>query len=132
MKETEQNYLRHAVAKSVKQLLKKHPKQHNSKRRMEHPERNKKESNEHKLVITQVDKGKTVVTIYEQEHNTIINNFIRTNQFTHITQNPLNTYQSNIKQPIKQCPEHTPKIPTMEVLQHEPTITEPPCPKKTT
>jgi hypothetical protein len=64
---------------------------------------------EHKLIITQAEKGKTIVIIHEQEYNTIINNFIQTNKFTDITQNPLNTHQNNIKQIIKQFPEHIPK-----------------------
>jgi hypothetical protein len=74
---------------------------------VENPERHKR--TEIKLIITQADKGKTVVIIHEHEYNSIINNFIQTNQFTHITQNSLNTCQNNIKEAIKQCPEHNPK-----------------------
>jgi hypothetical protein len=37
----------------------------------------KKKTAEHKLIIAQADKGKTLLTIHEQEYNKIINDFFQ-------------------------------------------------------
>jgi hypothetical protein len=68
-----------------------------------------KKITEHKLIITQTDKGKTIVIIQEQEYNKTVSDFISKTQFTCITQDPTKQYQNNIKQVVKQCPEHIPK-----------------------
>jgi HD-GYP domain-containing protein (c-di-GMP phosphodiesterase class II) len=83
-RETEQNYLRHATAKTIKHLFRK--KQHNG-----NLNDIKKKITEHKLII-QADKGKTIVIMQEQDYNKIINDFLQTNKFMHITQIPFNLY----------------------------------------
>jgi DNA-binding sugar fermentation-stimulating protein len=56
-----------------------------------------KKTVEHKLIITQAEKEKFLVTIHEQEYNKIVNEFICKIQFTRITQDPIKQHQSNIK-----------------------------------
>jgi hypothetical protein len=58
MNETEQNYPRHAIAKTIRHLLKNHPKQHNGKTKMENSKQHKEENSR-----TQADIGKTIVII---------------------------------------------------------------------
>jgi DNA-binding sugar fermentation-stimulating protein len=69
----------------------------------------KRKKTEHKLIIAQADKGKTLVIIHDHEHNRIVNELIQANQFTHITEYPSNHLQHSIKQSVKQSPEHIPK-----------------------
>jgi predicted nucleotide-binding protein (sugar kinase/HSP70/actin superfamily) len=91
MRETEQNYLRHRITKTLKRLLRKNT-QNNTKARQDWKTLNniKRKIKEQKLAITQADKGKTLVIIYDHEYNRIVNEFIQTNQFTHVTKDPLN------------------------------------------
>jgi hypothetical protein len=74
------------------------------------------------MIIIQADKRKTIVIKQEQEHDKIVNDFVCINKFTCITQDPMKQHQSIIKQVVKQCLEHIPKI-----LQHEPTNTQSSC-----
>jgi hypothetical protein len=53
---------------------------------------------EHKLIITQSEKGKPLVTVHEQEdYKKIANDFICKTQFTRITRDPIKQHQNNIK-----------------------------------
>jgi hypothetical protein len=56
-----------------------------------------------KLTITKADKGKTLVILTEEEYKQKIIKFIQDNNFTLISKDPTQQYQTNIKQKIKLC-----------------------------
>jgi hypothetical protein len=106
----EQNYLRYAVSRALTQLVNKNI--HNNriaKQEWNTMKEIKQKITNNKLIITQADKGKSVVIIHEHEYNNIVHDFINTNQFTELTHDPVKQHQTNIKQIIKQCPELIPK-----------------------
>ena len=59
-----------------------------------------KESN---AIITQADKGKTLVIIYKKDYHNKVHTFLANNNFQAIPKNPTNKYQKQITQTIKQC-----------------------------
>jgi hypothetical protein len=109
--DTQQNYLRHAVAKTINTILNKKKGNNNTHVVSEWKtlKNIKKKLKEHNAIITQADKGKTIVIITEEEYNKHIKNYIDTNHFTKINNNPTNTYQNNVKRTIKLCKESIPK-----------------------
>ena len=58
---------------------------------------------ENNAVITQADKGKTLVIIYTQDYHNKVHTFLTSNSFQAIPIDPTNTYQKQITQTIKQC-----------------------------
>jgi hypothetical protein len=61
----------------------------------------------------------------EQDYNRIINDFIQTNQFTHIKQIPFKYLPEQCKSIYKTMPRTYPQRPSKEVLQQESKIIEP-------
>jgi hypothetical protein len=126
MKAIEQNCIRQAVVKSIKQLLRK-SNQNNTRAKHEWKTLNniKEKLTECKLIITQADKGKTIVVIYEQE-------YLHSNKsiYTYRTK-PIEYIPKQLQTNYKTISRTYPQKHTMEVLQHEPTNTKPPCTNKT-
>jgi hypothetical protein len=111
VEENKQNHLRHVVANAIKAIIKRKE----TKSHTQHiPEWKtlmsiKRKLEEHKAILTQADKGKTIVIISEEEYNKHIMNFIDENQFSKISSNPTNSYQNNVKRVIKSCKYSIPK-----------------------
>ena len=55
-------------------------------------------------MITQADKGKTIVIIYKENYNNKVDTFLTDNKFQAIPDNPTNKYQKEITQAIKKQP----------------------------
>jgi len=53
-------------------------------------------------MITQADKGKTIVIIYKKDYHNKVLTFLTDNKFQAIPNNPTNKYQKQITQAIKQ------------------------------
>jgi len=53
-------------------------------------------------MITQADKGKTIIIIYKQDYNNKVHTFLTENKFQAIPNNLTNKYQKQITQTIKQ------------------------------
>ena len=58
---------------------------------------------ENNAVITQADKGRTLVMIYKEDYHNKVHTFLTNNNFQTIPKNPTNKYQKQITQTIKQC-----------------------------
>jgi hypothetical protein len=103
--ESEQNYLRQAVSKTVRNLINQSI-QNNITAKQEWATMKdiNKRITEHTLIIAQGDKGKAIVIIQEQEHNKIANDFMCKNQFTRITHEPIKQRQTIIKQYLEHIP----------------------------
>jgi len=54
-------------------------------------------------MITQADKGRTLVIIYKEDYHNKVHTFLTNNNFQTIPKNPTNKYQKQITQTIKQC-----------------------------
>jgi hypothetical protein len=54
-------------------------------------------------IITQADKGKTVVIINSDEYSRKIHSFLTTNNFSTITRDPTDRYQKHILKTIQEC-----------------------------
>jgi hypothetical protein len=54
-------------------------------------------------IITQADKGKTVVIIYEQEYHKKVRTFLSENNFEPTPSDPTSKYQAHITKTLKQC-----------------------------
>jgi len=54
-------------------------------------------------MITQADKGKTLVITYKQDCHNKVHTFLTNNNFQAIPKNPTNKYQKQTTQTIKQC-----------------------------
>jgi hypothetical protein len=63
----------------------------------------KQKIQDNNLIITQADKGKTIVILQKYEYEQHIYNFIHNNAFPQITQNPTNPYQRTVKHIVNQC-----------------------------
>jgi mRNA-degrading endonuclease RelE of RelBE toxin-antitoxin system len=100
--ESKQNYLRHAVSKSLSQLINKII--HNSitgKREWKNMKGIKQKIMDNRLIITQADKGKTIVIIHEHEYNKLVHDFININNFSKEAHDPTKQCQNSIAQTIR-------------------------------
>jgi hypothetical protein len=100
---TEQNYYRHAVVKKLKEINKTkitHNTKHKEEWKLIKNIQNKIYNN--KLIITKAVKGKTLITLTEEEYKQKVRNFIHNNQFTRINKDPNQQHQTIIKQTLKQ------------------------------
>jgi hypothetical protein len=72
-------------------------------------------------MITQANKGKTIVIIYKQDYNNKVHTSLSENKFQAIPDNPTNKYQKQITQAIKQCNLIINKGQTKHLTQRNPT-----------
>jgi len=59
--------------------------------------------NRNKAIITQADKGKTVVIIHEHECHKKVRTFLSENNFETMLRDPTNKYQTHVTKTLKQC-----------------------------
>jgi len=59
--------------------------------------------NRNKAIITQADKGKTVVIIHEHEYHKKVRIFLSENNFEPMLRDPTNRFQTHITKTLKQC-----------------------------
>jgi hypothetical protein len=58
---------------------------------------------ENELIITEADKGKTIVILTIEDYTQKINNFIQENQFVLLNNDPTQNYKKAIKHTMTQC-----------------------------
>jgi hypothetical protein len=98
---TEQQYYRHMVTKTIKKINQKDNTNNTSSKtewKLIRDNRNKLAKNE--LIITQADKGKTIVILTIEDYTQKVNNFIQENQFLLLNNDPMQNYQKAIKHSI--------------------------------
>jgi hypothetical protein len=92
------------AAKKLKQLHYTHNNNNTTHKRQTYLAKNiYHKINQKSAVITQADKGKTIVIIYKQDYHNKVHTFLTENKLQAIPDNPTNKYQKQITQAIKQC-----------------------------
>jgi hypothetical protein len=70
------------------------------KTRDHHNQKSKKKIIDNKLILTQADKGKTIVILYQQEYDQKVVHFMECNHMSEITKDPTEKYQTKIRKQI--------------------------------
>jgi hypothetical protein len=101
---TEQEQMRHLVANNLKHLIKNQSRNSkNTKYEWNIIKSIKQKLLDNNSIITQADKGKTIVIIHKQEYDQYIDTFINNSNFTRLSKDPTSTYQRFIKDSINKC-----------------------------
>ena len=122
----EQEYIRFQAAHNLQRLYTQHASftQYNSNHaRQEHRTlnsiRNKLASNE--AVAVKADKGNSVVLMLRKDYNAKVQDFINNNSFTTLKKDPTQTFQSRVKETIRNCPTLIPKEQRLRLTNMNPT-----------
>jgi hypothetical protein len=103
----EQDHYRYLVANNIKHLITRKQRNNTMNKEEWNIIRNIKEKiEEHNLIITRADKGKTIVIMEQQEYIQHIQEFINENNYTLMQRNPMKQYQKTIMNTINKCNIH--------------------------
>jgi len=99
-----QNTYRFLAAKKLKQIINSASQTNILQKRQLHivEELNKK-LHTHKAIVTQADKGKTVVIISSKDYADKVQSFLTTNNFNTLTRDPTNKFQKLINKTMQEC-----------------------------
>jgi hypothetical protein len=112
--EKDQGYMKQLVANNIGKLIKKQYRNNESrKRNSKHTEREYQEWStlksikqkliSNQLILTEANKGNTLIILKEEECNNKIENFINNNYFTKLARDITNKQQYNLRNSINKC-----------------------------
>ena len=122
-----QDAYRFMTAKKLTQIRNTHNKNNNKthKRQLYIAKNIHNKLSKNKAIITQADKGKTTVIIYEHEYHKKIRAFLSENNIEPIPTDPTNKYQTHLTRKLKNCKLiFLKKQHTHNTKEHRPTYIE--------